>query len=230
VRLWSLSPVLVVLMLLFVGCGREEPRKAVSSPVATSSESTAQAADIEAITATFEQYRSHLLARNGAAVWDVVSPGTVDYYNELARLVATAGPEELAGKSLVDRFTVARFRVDLPADQLAAMDGRAVLAHGVDQGYIDQSSVANSELGDIRIDDDRAFAPLVTGSQRSPVDFEFVRVGQDWKFDLAATMPHANAEFSKMARESGQTEDEFIFEMLEILSGERVDASIYNRP
>jgi hypothetical protein len=43
-------------------------------------------------------------------------------------------------------------------------------------------------------------------------------------------MPHANAAFSEMARESGLTEGDFVFEMIEIVSAERVDASVYNRP
>lgn len=229
-RLRSLVPVLVVSMLLVVGCGREEPLREVSSPVATSSETASAAADIEAISAAFEEYRQALLAGNGAAVSDLVSPSTVDYYAELVRLAAAAGPDELAGKSLVDRFAVARLRVDLPTHELAAMDGPAMLAYGVDQGYIDPSSVAHNELGDIRIDGDRGYAQLVAQSQPTDVDFEFVRVGDDWKFDLAATMPIANATFAELAREEGLTEDEFVFEMIEILSGERVDASIYDRP
>jgi hypothetical protein len=230
VRVRIVAGVLIVCVSLVGGCRGAASPTTAASPAATTSEPADDAADIEAIRATFEEYRRHLIARNGAAVWDVVSPSTVDYYNELARLVATAGQDELASRPLVDRFTVARFRVDLPADQLAAMDGRAVLAHGVDQGYVDQSSVADARLGDVRIAGDRGFAPLAAGPQPSDVDFEFVRVGEDWKFDLAATMPHANAAFSEMARESGLTEDEFVFEMIEILSGERVDASIYNRP
>jgi hypothetical protein len=148
----------------------------------------------------------------------------------LARLATTAGPEELAGKSLVDRFSVARLRVDLPADRLAAMDGRAMLVHGVDQGYIDESSVAENQLGDIRIDGDRGFAQMVVQSRPSDVDYEFVRVGQDWKFDLAATIPLANATFMQTARESGLTEDEFVFELIELTTGTPVDASIYDRP
>jgi hypothetical protein len=104
------------------------------------------------------------------------------------------------------------------------------LVHGVDQGYIDESSVAENQLGDIRIDGERGFAQMVVQSRPSDVDYEFVRVGQDWKFDLAATIPLANSTFMQTARESGLTEDEFVFELIELTTGTPVDASIYDRP
>lgn len=221
---------LIASVLLVGGCGSDSAPKIAASPVATSSEPVSQADDIAAIKALFEEYRRHLLERNGAGIPELVSPNTVDYYGDLARLAATAGPDELARRSLIDRFTVARLRVDKPADQLAAMDGPALLAYGVDQGYIDESSVADNQLGDIRIAGDRGFAQLVVRSKPADVDYEFVRVGPDWKFDLAATFPLANAAFSQSAREGGITDDEFVFEMIELTTGEPVDASIYNRP
>ncbi len=229
-RLRLVASGLITSVLLVTGCGNDSPPKITASPVATSNEAVSQADDIAAIEAVFEEYRRHLLDRNGDGIPPLVSPNTVDYYGELAQLAATAGPDALARRSLIDRFTVARLRVDLSADQLAAMDGPAMLAYGVDQGYIDESSVADNQLGDIRIAGDRGFAQLMVRSKPTEVDYEFVRVGPDWKFDLAATFPLANAAFSQSAREGGMTDDEFVFEMIELTTGEPVDASIYERP
>jgi hypothetical protein len=70
----------------------------------------------------------------------------------------------------------------------------------------------------------------VVRSKPAEVDYEFVRIGPDWKFDLAATFPLANAAFSQSAGEGGMTDDEFVFEMIELTTGQPVDASIYERP
>lgn len=228
-RFRAVAGVIIVTALLVGGCGDGPPKGSVS-PVATSSAPTSKADETAAIRATFEEYRRYLQERNGAGVPEVVSPNTVDYYSELARLAATAGPDELAKRSLIDRFTVARLRVDLPADQLAVMDGPGMLRYGVDQGLIDESSVADNRLGDVRIAGDRGFAELVVRSRPAGVDYEFVKIGQDWKFDLVATFPIIDATLSQSARESGLSDDEFVFELIEATTGEPVDASIYDRP
>jgi hypothetical protein len=219
----------LLISVLLSGCGTERQVQGSPEPVATTSVSD-PAADAEAIKASFERYRTEVLAGNGAAVPGIVSPSTITHYDEVVRLAQTAGPAEIASAGVMDRLMIARLRVSMPPEELAAMDGAGLLAYGVDNGMIDASSVENNSLGEVRVEGDRGFAEMLVDAVPSGVDWEFVRTGSDWTFDLAAGFPLINDTLSQVAAENGMTDDEFIFEAVTMVTGEPVDASIFNEP
>lgn len=187
------------------------------------------AADAEAIRATFDRYRSELLAENGAGVPALVSPSTLEHYDHVVHVARTAGPEEIAGTGIMDRIMIARLRVETPP-QFASMDGAGLLAYGVDEGMIDASSVDGNSLGEVRVEGDRGYGEMLVDGEPSGVDWEFVRVGSEWTFDLAAGFPLINDTLSQIAAESGMTDDEFVFDAVSMVTGLPVDASVYDRP
>jgi hypothetical protein len=229
VRRHLAAGLLATAAVLLAGCGSERQVQGSPEPVATSSVAD-PVADGEAIKATFERYRTEVLAGNGAAVAGIVSPSTITHYGEVVELAQTAGPEEIAGAEVMDRLMIARLRVSMPPEELAAMDGAGLLVYGVDNGMIDASSVETSSLGEVRVEGDRGFAEMVVDSVPSGVDWEFVRAGSDWTFDLAAGFPLINDTLSQVAAENGMSDDEFIFEAATMVTGLPVDASIFNRP
>jgi hypothetical protein len=217
--------------VLLSGCGTERQVSGSPSPVAETSTIAADpAADIAAIRATFERYRAEVLAGNGAAVPSIVSPSTISHYDRVVQLAQTAGPAEIATAGVMDRLMIARLRVSMPPEELAALDGAGLLVYGVDNGMIDASSVETNSLGEVRVDGDRGYAQMLVDSQPSGVDWEFVRAEPGWTFDLAAGFPLINDTLSQVAAESGMTDDEFIFEAVTMVTGEPVDASIYDAP
>jgi hypothetical protein len=221
---------LMTAAVLLAGCGSERQVTGSPSPVAETSTTAADpAADIAAIRATFERYRTEVLAQNGAAVPAIVSPSTITHYDRVVQLARTAGPAEVAGAGVMDRLMIARLRVDTPPD-FAAMDGAGLLAYSVDNGMIDPSSVEQNGLGEVRVDGDRGYAEMLVNSVPSGVDWEFVRAGSNWTFDLAAGFPLINQTLSQVASESGMTDDEFIFEAVSMVTGKPVDASVFNAP
>ena len=222
---------LVTSAVLIAGCGGD--RQVPGNPVAAAGTGTAQsgdpAADIDAIEATFEQYRSELLAQNGAAVPALVSPSTIEHYDYVVDLARTAGPAEIAGTGVMDRVMIARLRVETPPD-FASMDGAGLLAYGVDEGMIDASSVDGNSLGEIRVEGDRGYAEMLLDAEPSGVEWEFARVGSEWTFDLAAGFPLVNETLSQIAAEAGMTDDEFVFDAVSMVTGQEVDASVYDKP
>lgn len=230
VRVHVAAGVLMAAVLLS-GCGTERQVQGAPSPVAETSTTAADpAADIEAIKATFERYRTEVLASNGAAVPAIVSPSTVAHYDQVVRLTQTGGPAEIAAAGVMDRLMVARLRVSMPPAELAALDGSGLLVYAVDNGMIDPSSVETNSLGEVRVDGDRGYAEMLVDSVPSGVDWEFVRAEPGWTFDLAAGFPLINDTLSQVASEAGMTDDEFIFEAVTMVTGEPVDASIYDKP
>jgi hypothetical protein len=206
-------------------------REGPPEDTATATEVTADPADDEAaIRDTFEAYRTALLELDGDAVVDLVTYESIGYYGELADLAGTAGPEEIGERAILERTTVALLRVEYPVAELAAYDGAEMLAFSVDEGLVDNGSVVDNELGDVRIVGDQAYAELVVRSVPSGVDFEFKRLGGEWLFNLIPTIRLGNLAVTQAARESGLDENEFIFDLVEVETGVRVDATIFDRP
>ena len=219
----------LLIAVLLSGCGTDRQVSGAPIPVATTS-AVDPAADAAAIRSTFEKYRAELLAQNGPGVPPLVSPRTIGHYDQVVRLAQKAGPAEIAGAGMMDRIMIARLRVEMPPEQLATLDGARLLIYGVDEGMIDASSVDGHSLGEVRVEGDRGFAEMLLGSEPTGVDWEFVRVGPGWTFDLAAGFPLINDTLSQAAAESDLSEDEFVFDAVSMVTGLPVDATVFAAP
>lgn len=228
-RLHQVAGYLAVAVVLFTGCASE--RQLEGSPVSAAStgEPVDPEVDIDAVRSTFESYRAEVAAENGAVVPALVSPSTVAHYDEVVRLARTAGPAEISALGMMDRLMIARLRVQEPPD-FAAMDGAGLLVYGVDEGMIDAAALEGNTLGEVRVEGDRAYAQMLVDGEPTGVDWEFVRDGSDWTFDLAAGFPLINEALTQVADENGMTEDEFIFAAVEMVTGTPVDVSVYEAP
>ena len=228
-RLHQVAGYLAVAVVLFTGCASE--RQLQGSPVsaASTNEPMDPEADIAAVRSTFEDYRTEVGAGNGAVVPALVSPSTIAHYDEVVRLARTAGPSEISALGMMDRLMIARLRVQEPPD-FAAMDGAGLLVYGVDEGMIDAAALEDNTLGEVRVEGDSAYAQMLVDGEPAGVDWEFVRDGSDWTFDLAAGFPLINEALTQVAAENEMTEDEFIFAAIEMVTGTPVDVSVYEAP
>lgn len=229
VRLHQAAGFLVAAAVLLTGCASERQLEGAPVSVASTGEAIDPAADIDAVRSIFERYRVEVAAENGPAVPPLVSPSTVAHYDEVVRLARTAGPAEISGLGMMDRLMVARMRVQEPPD-FATMDGAGLLVYGVNEGMIDASALQGNTLGAVRVEGDRAYAEMLVRNEPTGVDWEFVRGPSGWTFDLAAGFPLINEALTQVAAENGMTEDEFIFQAIEMVTGTPVDASVYDAP
>lgn len=235
---WSARAVAALLVGIgALGCAGQSgsaplppPIGAPSAAVPTSSAQPSPAEVEPAVRATFESYGQALLDRNGSAAAALVTTDTIEYYGTLATLASTGGPEEIGARSLTDRLSIALLRVRRTPAELAQMDGRRLFEYAVEAGLVDESSVANNQLGSIRVDGERALAQVVVGSTPSPFNYEFVREGDRWLFDIVSLIHATDPVLRQAARQAGRPEDELIFQLVESSTGQRVDASIFARP
>lgn len=228
-RLRQAAGYVAVAAVLLTGCASE--RQLEGSPVsaAGTDEALDPQADIEAVRTVFEDYRVEVGAENGAVVPALVSADTIAHYDEVVRLARSAGPSEIAALGMMDRMMVARLRVQEPP-AFASMDGAGLLVYGVDEGMIDAAALEGNTLGEVRIDGDRAYAEMQVEGEPVGVDWEFVRAGSGWTFDLAAGFPLINEALTQVAADNEMTEDEFIFMAVEMVTGTPVDISVYDAP
>jgi len=190
---------------------------------------TAGADDAAAVKAAFKTYQAALLKKDGARAAAGVDRGTIDYFQRMRDLAVAGKASELQKAPIMDKLMVVRIRHQVPAAEVKRMNGAGLFAYGVVQGWIGKE-VANVEVGAIEVKGDRASAALMVGNKVSPTRMGLRREAGAWRVDLTSVFATANTGFKKAQEESGMSEDNFIFKIVETLSGEPVPPTIWNPP
>lgn len=205
--------------------------EAATAPAATGAPTPpAQQDDESAVCAAFAEYRKALVDRNAPAALALVPDSTIAYYDSIARVAGTGGPEEISTRSMIDRMTIAVLRTQYSTAELATMDGRQLFSAGVETGHIDPSPPTDDELGAVRIAGDRAYMQIVADGTPTPVDVELVHADGAWLVDVVALHEVVNTVMEDGARQTGLPENELIFDAVESVTGQRIDESIFARP
>lgn len=223
----------LVVATIAAGCARDQGGTGTSCAGGQAdvvSAPQAQQGEEAAVCAAFADYRKALQDRNAQAALAVVPDSTIEYYDSLARLSGTGGPEEIGARSMIDRMMVAGLRTQYSTADLASMDGQRLFCASVETGRIDSPLPSDAELGTVRIAGDRAYIQIVADGTPTPVDFEFVHADGVWRFDVVAAHRVVNSVMEDGARQAGLTEDELIFDAVESVTGQQVDESIFARP
>jgi hypothetical protein len=187
----------------------------------------AHADDAAAVKSAFKAYQQALLKKDGARAAAVVDRGTIDYYQRVRDLAVGGKAADVKKLPLLDKLMVVRMRHQVPPAQLKAMDGKAALAFGVDQGWIGDN-VAKVTAGPVDITDNRASLTFVVGGKPTPVKLGLVREAGAWRIDLVSLFQLSGAAFKQRQQESGKSEDDFVVGLVEELSGKPVPAKIWN--
>jgi hypothetical protein len=185
--------------------------------------------DVGAVKAAFKSYQSALLEKNGARCVAVVDRGTVDYYQRMHDLAVGGKADDVKKLAILDKLMVLRMRHQIPLADLKRMDGRAMLAHGVTQGWVG-SNVAKVEPGAVEITGDRASLVFVVDGKPTPVKIGLRREGGAWRIDLLSLFQLSGGAFRERQKKSGQSEDDFVVSLVEQLVGKPVPPTIWNPP
>ncbi len=222
---------LVAVVLGLSGCsdGSDTPR----GEAAQAGSSQVRTADEQAVRDTFERYRAALRKQDGEAVAALVTTGTRGYYDELARLTATGGPEEIGARGVTERMNVALLRHQLAPEKAAGMDGGALLDFAVRKGLVDKSAAGGLELGEITVTGDTAVASVTFPGKRNGPELAprtFVKEAGEWRVDLLPAIEANDKSIAELAKKHGMTEDAVIFKLVSAATGTPVDASVFARP
>ena len=185
--------------------------------------------DAAAIQTTFAQYRSALLQGNGSKAADVVSAGTIAFYDGIRTHALNTPRAKLTELDFISKFIVLRMRHEFTRPRISDMTGRELLELGVNNGWISKSSVTNIDrLVNINVKTDQASAAMPMAPDVPA--FHFLKESGQWKLDLVASFALANAAMKHEIAKTELTEDEFITRMLSILSSKEVDDRIFSPP
>jgi hypothetical protein len=209
--------------------GRSSGRTWIALLLATALGSCGSA-DEQAIRQAFQQYKQALLDQDGERAAALVTHNTLDYYGEMRDLALDATRDEILDRRLIDRLTIALYRV-LLGPTLEQVNARQLFVFSVDEGLIgSRSDVAGLEIGDVTVSGDFGTANATSEGQEAPLVWEFRREGDQWKLDLEALFPVSNLVLQNAAEEAGLTENQLIYRTLEARTGQRIGAEIWGEP
>lgn len=183
-----------------------------------------------AIRAAFEAYRTALLARDGEGALPHISQSVLEYYGYVRELALYAGAAEVRARPLSDQLFVLLLRHRIPSARLRGMTAREVFAHAVAQGWISDEQARTQRLGRIGVLGNMAFAEMLVGGQRSPVDLHFVRQDGAWKWDMLGVLQWMDTALRSVAESAGVRPEELLLRAAERVTGQRVPRTIWNPP
>lgn len=187
----------------------------------------AQKNDKAAIQNCFDNYKKTILAEEGTEAVEYLSQRTVNYYADILKKSLGADSATVDKMNLMDKLMVFSLRHRAPKDSLLAFDGKSVIVYAIQKGMIGKSSVARNELGTIKIDKETAQAFIKSNGAETGMFFNFYKEKRNWKLDLTSFFPTANLVFQKLIRDDGRSENEYLFYLLEMITGEEVTENIW---
>lgn len=192
----------------------------------------------EAVRRVFSEYKQALIGGDGEAAVKLVDQDTLRYFEVLRGLALDGGEEEVRSRSFIERLLIVSMRHQLEPQQIAELSLADLIRIAVEEGWISPQSIAQLEMGAVRIDGDRAEGEARTRAASeedgvNPVEtlrYEFVREGGSWKFRFSSLVSNLDRLVAELATQLGLAEDELIFTLVESFSGRQVLPDVWERP
>jgi len=176
---------------------------------------------------SFDNYKSAILNDKGDEAIKYVDNRTIKYYNDILELTKTADSSKIETLSILDKLMVFTIRHRTSTEDILNFNGKSLLVYAIKNGMVGKNSVANNSIGEVTVENDFAKGQFVSNGQKAPFFFHFYKEDGLWKVDLTSVFPVSTMAFRKMADESGQEQNEFLFSLLGIVTGRRPGAEIW---
>lgn len=204
---------LILILLLSVACD-------------SSQNSADQKKEQKLVRTSFKNYKAAILKDDGEEAVKFIDSKTIKYYSDLLHKIINADSLQVNSLNVMDKFQILTIRFRTSKDHLISLDGKKLLAYTIDEGMTSKN-VAGNKLGDVIIDGNFAKGQLSVNGQTSEVFFNFYKEEGNWQLDLTSIFRLSAMVFNKMIKDSGQEENEFIFTLLETISGNRPSNEIW---
>jgi hypothetical protein len=177
----------------------------------------------------FDNYKSAILNDKGEEAVKYVDSRTIKYYSDILELVKNADSSQVNSLSLLDKLMVFSIRHRTPKEDILSFDGKGLLIYAIKSGMVGKNSVGNNSIGEVTIDNNFAKGQFIANGQKAPFYFHFYKEGDQWKIDLTSIFSVSTMAFKKMVEDSGQNENEYLFSLLEMLTGKKPGQEIWDK-
>jgi len=176
---------------------------------------------------SFDNYKSAILNDKGEEAVKFVDSRTIKYYSDILELVKTADSAKVETISILDKLMVFSIRHRTAKEDVLNFDGESLLVYAINSGMVGKNSVANNSIGEVKIEGNYAKGQYISNGQKAPFYFDFYKEDKQWKIDLTSLFPISTKAFKKIADDSGQNQNDYLFSLLEMITGNKPDIEIW---
>lgn len=187
----------------------------------------AQTASQTAVVQAFENYKASILEDRGEEAVKYVDSKTIQYYGDILELVKTADSAKVSSLSLLDKLMVFSIRHRTTRENILSFDGKKLFVYAIKSGMVGKSSVASNSLGEVVVDNNFAKAQFISNGKVASFYIHFYKEELQWKMDLTSIFDISNTAFTKVFEQTGQSQNEYLFSLLEMITGKKVGAEIW---
>lgn len=182
----------------------------------------------DAVRKVYEDYKTAILNNLGADAADCVDSLTINYYSDMLEHIKYDDSIAVNSLAILDKFMVLAIRHRTPKDSLLSFNGRKMFISAVEEGMVGKNSVMNQAMGVITTNGDFAEGAFILNGRDAPFKYHFYRESGQWKLNLTSIFPFAAYAFTKLVKDSGMEENEYLLFLLEMTLGEKVSEDIWH--
>ena len=182
---------------------------------------TSQEDESKLVRRCFENYKSAIHTDKGVEAVKFVDSRTIKYYDHISELTKNADSAKVNSLPLMDKIMVFSIRHRATKEDILSFDGKGLLIYAIKTGMVAKNGVATITIGDVTYTKDFAKGQFITNGQKTPIYYNFYKENQQRKIDLTSLFSVSTMAFKKMVTDSGQSENECLFSLLEIVTGKK---------
>jgi hypothetical protein len=175
----------------------------------------------------FESYKSSILNDKGDEAINYVDTRTIKYYDKLLELIKTADSLAIEQSSILDKYMILAIRHTVEKEKLLKMTGRELFIHAIKSGMVGKDGVMKGSIGEVTINNDFAEGQFLSDGQPTNMNLHFYKENNTWKIDLTSIFTKSTVGFKKMIDNTGYSENEALFRILENLYGKKPNQDIW---
>lgn len=190
--------------------------------------SFAQKLESDLVKEALKNYKSATLNNNGAEAIKYLDSKTRRHYQKMIDVVQNADSAQVEDLSLTDKLMVLTIRHKATKEEILSFKEDDLLLYAVNNGMVGKNSADKGTLGKVFIDKNFAKINIEMNGKATPLNFHFYKEEGQWKVDITALFPVSNMLFKKLIEDAEVSENDFLFNILEMLTGKEPRNSIWH--
>jgi hypothetical protein len=175
----------------------------------------------------FMSFKEGVTKKNADIVLSVIDVKSINYFNNICQLVRIADSITIEKQSLSDKMMILFIRIIAEKEEIMKIDGKGLIRYVINKGMLGQINMSKNDVADITIKKSSAKGVLVNAGVKTQFFYYFNREKENWRIDLTGLLPPTTQLIKKSIQNSSMTENEYILNLLEIMTGKKPGQEIW---
>jgi len=177
------------------------------------------------INTVFTAYQNAVINDNGTEAIQYLDSISMNYFKKILGNVQQADSVALESIGLPEKFNVLMVRHLSTKKEIISLTPEKLAAFNYANGWGGKDKLQGAALGKIKIKNNSATALLMMDGMKTETSYHFNLEKEGWKIDITPFVRESEKEIQDMVQ--GQNENEFIFGMLELMTGKAPTRAIW---